>query len=495
MIRLSHIARTVGLLAISALAAWQNGTLFLAGDSIGKSIGLSESNGRYAIDGIALAKILRVPVSHDAGLRQLRIGNSTWTSQSPWAASKDSAVRLDQNVNEIGGRYWLPLPSSLLPLESATGKALQFDSATRTLRTSLLRDLVAAEVQARDNGEIWELRFSKPVRSEGFLSRPYYIVRFDGITSIDTVLLKNLASASTLATRSTPIQEKKSAQLTLQIKDLVEQAELITRDSGKTIQILLRRKTLTSSSSAKIVSSSSQQAAAKSKIRMIVIDPGHGGKDPGAIGYKGLQEKDVVLAVAKKLATKLKANGYQARLTRDDDVFLELPDRPAMASQWGGDLFISLHCNAVDGAARQKKTEGFKFYILREAESEEDKAIARRENKAIELSASKKGKSDISPVEWILLENQLNLYTKESERFTGYLIDTYDGGKIKKMSTGVGQAGFMVLVGAFMPAVLVEIGFITHPEDAAWMSSPTGQDDIALRLYKAISGYSKATQN
>ncbi len=98
-------------------------------------------------------------------------------------------------------------------------------------------------------------------------------------------------------------------------------------------------------------------------------------------------------------------------------------------------------------------------------------------------------------MEWILLEYQLNAYTKESERFAGYLVESYEGGTIKKMASGAGQAGFMVLVGAFMPAVLVEVGFITHPEDAAWMATSQGQEDIATRLFKAIKSYSKAVSN
>lgn len=242
--------------------------------------------------------------------------------------------------------------------------------------------------------------------------------------------------------------------------------------------------------SSKATSSSSTSQPSTGNIKTIVIDPGHGGKDPGAIGPFGT-EKEVVLAVGLKLRQKLQRKGFEVRMTRENDTFIELQDRPAMATKWKGELFISLHCDAVDGEERRKKTDGFKIYILREAESEEDKAIARRENKAAELSAHKR-KAEITPLEWIVLENQLNAYTKYSEAFAAKLVDEYEAGEIRKMGSGAGQAGFMVLVGAFMPAVLVELGFISHPEDGKYLTSAKGQEEIAERLAKAILRFSKA---
>nr|AGS54339.1 N-acetylmuramoyl-L-alanine amidase [uncultured bacterium contig00190] len=222
-----------------------------------------------------------------------------------------------------------------------------------------------------------------------------------------------------------------------------------------------------------------------------MIDPGHGGKDPGAIGPKSLQEKDVVLSVGLKLKKNLEDKGFTVKMTRSKDEFLELAKRPKMASDWGGDLFISLHCNAIDGKERQQRTEGFKFYILRAGGSEADKAIARRENQAIALETGKKGKTEISAAEWIVLDNQLALYAERSALLAGYLVESFDGGSVKKEGTGAGQAGFMVLVGAYMPAVLAELGFITHPQDSEFLGSEKGQDELAERLAKAIVNFAK----
>jgi N-acetylmuramoyl-L-alanine amidase len=166
------------------------------------------------------------------------------------------------------------------------------------------------------------------------------------------------------------------------------------------------------------------------------------------------------------LKKKLTKEGFNVKLTREKDVFIELSQRANLANKWDGDLFISLHCNAVDGIERQKRTEGYHFYVLRAPESEEDKAIARRENKVASLYGDKEAKEELSPLEWFKLEARLEKYKQNSYMYTEELLNSFNNnGKIKQLGTGVGGAGFMVLVGALMPAVLVELGFITHPKD------------------------------
>ena len=231
------------------------------------------------------------------------------------------------------------------------------------------------------------------------------------------------------------------------------------------------------------------------EVRTIVIDPGHGGKDPGASGKRS-QEKDIVLAVAKLLRKNLADEGFNVKLTRSKDVFIELRQRATLANQWDGDLFISLHCNAIDATEERKKIiQGYQFYVLRAPESEEDKAIARRENAVATLYGEKNAKDELSPLEWFKLEARLEQYKQTSYLFTEKLLDSFDGGKIKKMNTGVGGAGFMVLVGAMMPAVLIELGFISNEEDEAYMMTKAGQQDLADRIAEAVSKYKDAVHS
>jgi N-acetylmuramoyl-L-alanine amidase len=223
----------------------------------------------------------------------------------------------------------------------------------------------------------------------------------------------------------------------------------------------------------------------------VIVDAGHGGHDRGAV-IKGAVEAEVTLAVALELRKALKDLGYKVLLTRDSDAYKTLQERPKFASEKGGDVFVSLHCNSLAGSVqRLKSVTGYTVYILREGESEEDNALARRENQAIQEESGKSGKAEITPVEWILLEHQLNLYSKQSEALAESIVKGFTGFDIPRYSTGARQAGFFVLVGAYMPAVLFEMGFLTHDKDRRVMTSKSGQREIAKRMAKAIDQFRK----
>lgn len=229
----------------------------------------------------------------------------------------------------------------------------------------------------------------------------------------------------------------------------------------------------------------------------VVIDAGHGGKDPGAIGKLGngddLYEKTATLQVARKLRDALqKYKGIKVVMTRDKDEFLELAQRTKLANASKGELFVSLHCNSIPlNSKRRDEVKGFMVYLLREAKDDNDRAIERRENEAIKYETGERAKKQtLDPVEWMMLEHQLNLYTKESERLAGLVVKGLSKeGTVEKERTGAGQAGFFVLVGALMPSVLVEMGYLSNPVDAAILSDPAKQKRIADNLAKAIDEF------
>ena len=454
---------------------------------------VEKKNGVAYVDGVELGKKLKMQMLWQSETNILQIGTSYWVLGNSWASIKDTSFLLQAPAqNKIAGKqsFWLPLPSSLQVFERMLGKPLEYDSISAKISSKPQKDLWSVNLDVKDNGEVVELKLSKPFTVESFYAKPNYILRINSAT-IDSAMFLDLTKKSALISRVVPIQDQQSAQLTLALKDNCEGAELLKKDNGKTLQIVLRKKQKAAPIAPKEEAKQQGAATSSKKIKTIVIDPGHGGKDPGAIGYNSLKEKDVVLSVGLKLRKKLEEKGFAVKMTRSSDEFIELAKRPKMASDWGGDLFISLHCNAVDGKERQQKTDGFKFYILRASGDEEDKAIARRENQAVALESGKKGKTEISAAEWIILDNQLALYAEKSALLAGNLVESFDGGAIKKMRTGAGQAGFMVLVGAYMPAVLAELGFITHPSDGAFMATEKGQNEIAEKLAKAIANFAK----
>ena len=230
---------------------------------------------------------------------------------------------------------------------------------------------------------------------------------------------------------------------------------------------------------------------------VVVIDAGHGGKDPGALGKldngDDVQEKAATLQVAKKLREALqKYKGIKVVMTRDKDEFLELAQRTKLANAAKGDLFVSLHCNSLPlNSKRRDEVKGFMVYLLREAKDENDRAIERRENEAIKYETGERAKKQsLDPVEWMMLEHQLNLYTKESERLAGLFVrDLSREGSVEKERTGAGQAGFFVLVGALMPSVLVEMGYLSNPSDAQILFNPAKQKRIADQLARSIDEF------
>jgi N-acetylmuramoyl-L-alanine amidase len=476
------------MLRILLILAIGSGVLATAQDF---NLQVEKMNGIAYADGVDLGKKLKLNMAWQSEAGILQIGNSYWALGNLWANMKDSSFLLQAPVqSKIASKpsFWLPLPSSLRVFERMLNRPIEYDSASAKIYSKPTKDLWSLNLDSKENGEIVELKLSKPFVAETFYTKPNYLLRINGLV-IDSTMFLDLAKKSSMISRVIPIQEKQSAQITLVLKDNCEGAELVKKDEGKILQIVLRKK----QPEAKATSSSSSAAQASNgkKIKTVVLDPGHGGKDPGAVGYQSLKEKEVVLSVGLKLKKKLEEKGFTVKMTRSSDEFIELAKRPKMASDWGGDLFISLHCNAIEGKERQLRTDGFKFYILRASGDEEDKAIARRENQAIALESGKKGKTEISPAEWIILDNQLALYAEKSALLAGYLVESFDGGSIKKLQTGAGQAGFMVLVGAYMPAVLAELGFITHPGDAAYMSTEKGQNELADNLAKAVVNFSR----
>ncbi len=226
--------------------------------------------------------------------------------------------------------------------------------------------------------------------------------------------------------------------------------------------------------------------------RIIVVDAGHGGVDPGMRGPIGgrptIYEKDITLAVSKKLAHELENRGVDVVMTRTSDTLIALGDRGKIANQAKGDLFISIHVNAANpnwkdpGAARGTET-----YFLAEAKTEDERRLAKMENEVVRFESSGDAAQE-SGLGFILKDMAQNEQLRESsdlaETIQGRLARTHPG-----PSRGVKQAGFMVLVTAFMPAVLVEIGFGTNPSEAAYISSEAGQHSIAASVADAAMEY------
>lgn len=218
------------------------------------------------------------------------------------------------------------------------------------------------------------------------------------------------------------------------------------------------------------------------RLRKIVLDPGHGGKDPGAIGPGGVMEKDVVLALAKKLARKLRSEmGVEVTLTRRDDSFIPLEDRTAMANAENADLFLSLHVNA----SPNPHARGLETYYLDNTDDEAAIRLAARENAT--------SRRNISDLQFILsdliqsskLEDSVSLAHHIQGAVVSHMGQRYGG----IVDLGVKKALFYVLVGARMPSVLAEIFFITNKVEGRNLTKPAYQDAVVKALYQGVKKY------
>jgi len=227
------------------------------------------------------------------------------------------------------------------------------------------------------------------------------------------------------------------------------------------------------------------------RINTVIIDAGHGGKDPGTHGVSS-REKDVALKIAQELGRIIKEYLKDVKViyTRSNDTFIELEQRANIANKVGADVFISIHCNAVP--RNTEKIYGTETYVMGLHTSKANFEVAKRENSVILMEKNNKevyeGFDPNSPDSYILfslyqnayLENSLNLAQKVEQQFKN---------RVGRNSRGVKQAGFLVLYRTSMPSVLVEVGYLTNKKEEKYLNDPLGQTYIASGIFRAFRDY------
>lgn len=218
------------------------------------------------------------------------------------------------------------------------------------------------------------------------------------------------------------------------------------------------------------------------KITTVIIDAGHGGKDPGAISPNGVKEKDLNLQISLKLKEYLQNNYRDLKvvMTRDDDRFIELLDRGRIANENNGNLFISIHCNSK--LPNEEVKTGFELYLLDPVRLEKAKEITMTQNNFLQdLDYPPEDSTDKKVLSSLM---EFSFY-KNEERFARILqTELLKGTSLT--SRGIKQEPFIVLYGASMPAILVECGFLTNENDENYLTSENGQHQLANSIYKAV---------
>jgi N-acetylmuramoyl-L-alanine amidase len=226
----------------------------------------------------------------------------------------------------------------------------------------------------------------------------------------------------------------------------------------------------------------------------VVLDPGHGGTDPGAHGLRGIDEKEVVLAISKLLADELRADGIDVSMTRSDDRFLSLEERTALANAQGADLFISVHANASTNPGLR----GVEIYYLNNTDNRGTLRLAAMENNLRWNPHDPRLQTEIPDLSYILSDLRQTYKVEESKQLAealqqsvvSRLASDYDGVE----DLGVKEGPFYVLVGAYMPCVLVEVSFLTNPLDGSRLGTAAYRRALAAGIHEGIRRYIAQTR-
>ncbi|MBK7187560.1 MAG: N-acetylmuramoyl-L-alanine amidase [bacterium] len=396
-------------------------------------------------------------------------------------------------VLDHAGDLWLPLDALLRVVGPATGLEVAFDAGSGRVTLGPSDDNVEnVTIETLGHSTAVHLRCRDPLGWS--VERP----AFDQVT----VSLRG-GRADAAALSATPaagfvraVEARQDADrlvVTLRLGDGAGEHRAYAADGGRDVVVVLAAAATADQAAdssgaapaddpvAALLPPAPGADAAARPLRTVVIDPGHGGGDTGAVGRRGIMEKDVNLAVARELKQYLeRSGGLDVVLTRQRDEAMDLDARAEAANAAGGDLFISLHCNSwFDDQAR-----GFETYFLSPASSDWARSVEAAENGASD------GGREPGDVEFIVWELVQNRYITRSSQFAEYL-QARACRELGSPDRGVRQAGFRVLVGAYMPAVLVELGFLSHADEEMRLDERTYQRQLARTIGDAVLGFAR----
>ncbi|WP_089378354.1 N-acetylmuramoyl-L-alanine amidase family protein [Lutibacter flavus] len=227
---------------------------------------------------------------------------------------------------------------------------------------------------------------------------------------------------------------------------------------------------------------------AQNKDFIVVLDAGHGGKDPGKVGYKKFKEKDIALNIVLQVGKLLEQQqNVKVIYTRKTDVFVELKERGSIANKADADLFVSVHCNA-----HHTQASGAETWVLGTHANKQNFEVAKAENSVILLEdnykINYKGFNPNSPESLIGLTLMQEEYLDQSIQLASIIQDGFTT-KLKRKNRGVKQAGFVVLHQTYMPSILIETGFITNTKEGTYLNSKIGQQKFSESIFKGVTKY------
>lgn len=362
-----------------------------------------------------------------------------------------------------------------------TKPAIQPETKTESKGDSRF-DIYEMSVEDKANGTLIRLRSNKKIAvPRSSINNNTLYVFFSNVT-IAPELIRDIAPVGVIKRIKRTTVSSKNIQLEFLLGGDYSTSEIYQDALSNDLLITIRKKQPVNESA------TIENVKTKWLLDVVVIDAGHGGKDPGAIGITGVKEKDVNLSIALKLGGLIEKNipGVKVIYTRKKDEFVELYKRGKIANEAGGKLFISIHCNSMPKKGTGHR--GFEVYLLRPGRTKEAIDIAEFENSVIKFEDNPQRYQQLTDENFILVSMAHSQYMRYSEKFSDILNQDWKK-NVSIPSLGIKQAGFYVLVGASMPSVLIEAGFLSNRTDEAFLASSNGQMEIARSIFNSVKNY------
>jgi N-acetylmuramoyl-L-alanine amidase len=482
----------------SASANERVSVIFPDGPLQDADIEVLQSGDLLYIDLDGFAQVLNIPVyvNHERKKLQYTVGSIKlkWTADNAFAVVGDQIFQLPGEVVYHREKYWAPLDALISIMVDIFPAKITYDRYMWTIAvTPADHDIYAIHYDPKENGTLIRLSSSRKFDISGPSLRDQRL----SITLMGAMVNRQALEMTPTAGVVTDLlidELPESVQLTFKFSKPILEHAVWQDENPHQIVISLVTSIIQPDPdlgiSTGLADEIDRQLALeqeKWKIDCVVIDPGHGGKDPGAIGVSGLKEKVVVLDVALRLKKLLeKKTDLKVLLTREDDHFISISNRTKFANQSGGKLFISIHCNA----SKYGNATGFETYFLKPARSERAMEVALRENSVIRHEESGSQYQDLTEENYILLAMAQAEFVRESE----LLAETVQ--KKLKIQTqlrdrGVDQAGFYVLVGASMPAILIETPFLSNKREEKLLKSRKFRQKLAQGIFDSIVDFKR----
>jgi len=412
----------------------------------------------------------------------LRVGSRAVkvTALNPFVVVDDAAYQMPFATEEVDGKIYVPLALFLETVGGLFSAELDFQQSSNVLRVRRSEfNITGVEVEEKLNGYLIRFITTKDFKASDValsINRKWLNVTLYG-GSLDSVRIAS-ESRTGIVEKIMPFQFEKSAQISF----------LLNSDIADPKAFVDRGEVLVSLRSSKKMDTAELPSLKEDRKRWfidrIIIDPGHGGKHPGAIGPSGTKEKTITLDIAKRLQRLLQQNlNVDVLLTREDDTFIGLKERTQFANASGGKLFVSIHANGNTN----KNARGFSIWFLGIAKTQDALEVAEKENSVIEFEESTDVYREFQNAAHILNANAQSSYLKESQELARIVNESFKKmTKIPPWENGVYQAGFYVLIGAAMPSILVETAFLSNPYEERLLKTRSFRQKLAEVLYESI---------